>query len=123
MKEGQDWSRVEEESFEVVAVTLFGKIVVARYATLEQAEWRARDLSQEAERNPRGYPAYGPQGIADAAIVELCSGGPTILGTRRRLDGDGVPAVRRGAGVLFGIADRVILVCLRAERRQEKERR
>ena len=58
MKEGQDWSRVEEESFEVVAVTLFGKIVVASYATLEQAEWRARDLSQEAERNPRGYVQY-----------------------------------------------------------------
>ena len=36
MKGGQDWSRVEEERFEVVAVTLFGKIVVARYATLEQ---------------------------------------------------------------------------------------
>jgi hypothetical protein len=32
--------------------------VVARYATLEQAEWRARDLSQEAERNPRGYVQY-----------------------------------------------------------------
>ena len=58
MKEGQDWSQVEEESFEVVAVTLFGKIVVASYATLEQAEWRARDLSQEAERNPRGYVQY-----------------------------------------------------------------
>jgi hypothetical protein len=58
MKGGQDWSGVEEERFEVVAVTLFGKIVVARYATLEQAEWRARDLSQEAERNPRGYVQY-----------------------------------------------------------------
>jgi hypothetical protein len=58
MKGGQDWSRVEEERFEVVAVTLFGKIVVARYATLEQAEWRARDLGEEAERNPRGYVQY-----------------------------------------------------------------
>ena len=68
MKGGQDWSRVGEERFEVVAVTLFGKIVVARYATLEQAEWRARNLSEEAERNPRGYvqylvrPARGPAG-------------------------------------------------------------
>jgi hypothetical protein len=58
MKGGQDWSRVEEERFEVVAVTLFGKIVVARYATREQAEWRARDLSEESERNPRGYVQY-----------------------------------------------------------------
>ena len=46
MKGGQDWSRVEEERFEVVAVTLFGKIVVARYATLEQAEWRARSWAK-----------------------------------------------------------------------------
>jgi hypothetical protein len=57
---------VDREGFEVVAVTLFGKMVVARYATLEQAEWRARSLSEEAERNPRGYvqylvrPAKGP---------------------------------------------------------------
>ena len=58
MKEGQDWSRVEEESFEVVAVTLFGKIVVASYATLEQAEWRAKTLNEWAERHPRGYIQY-----------------------------------------------------------------
>ena len=58
MKGGQDWGRVEEERFEVVAVTLFGKIVVARYATLEQAEWRARELGEEAERSPRGYVQY-----------------------------------------------------------------
>ena len=48
----------EEEGFEVVAATLFGKIVVARYPTLEQAEWRARELSKEAERSPRGYLQY-----------------------------------------------------------------
>ena len=58
MKGGQDWSRVEEERFEVVAATLFGKMVVARYPTLEQAEWRARQLSEEAERSPRGYIQY-----------------------------------------------------------------
>jgi len=39
-------------------VTLFGKIDVARYPTLEQAEWRVRDLSEEAERSPRGYVQY-----------------------------------------------------------------
>lgn len=62
MKGGQGWrrvpGRVEEEVFKVVAVTLFGKIVVARYPTLEQAEWRARELNQEAERSPRGYIQY-----------------------------------------------------------------
>ena len=49
---------VEENDFEVVAVTLFGKMVVARYPTLEQAEWRARELNEEAERSPRGYLQY-----------------------------------------------------------------
>jgi hypothetical protein len=58
MKGGQDWSRVEEKRFEVVAVTLFGKIVVARFATLEQAEWQAKELNEESERNPRGYVQY-----------------------------------------------------------------
>ena len=58
MKGGQDWSHVDREGFEIVAVTLFGKIVVARYPTLEQAEWRARDLGEEAERSPRGYILY-----------------------------------------------------------------
>jgi hypothetical protein len=49
---------VEENDFEVVAVTLFGKIVVAHYPTLEQAEWRARQLNDEAERSPRGFLQY-----------------------------------------------------------------
>ena len=49
---------MEEEGFKVVAVTLFGKIEVARYPTLEQAEWRARELNEEAERSPRGYVQY-----------------------------------------------------------------
>ena len=49
---------VEKEGFEVVAVTLFGKMVVARYPTLEQAEWRAKQLAAEAERSPRGYVQY-----------------------------------------------------------------
>lgn len=48
----------ENEGFEVVAATLFGKIVVARYPTLEQAEWQARQLNEEAERSPRGYLQY-----------------------------------------------------------------
>ena len=49
---------MERQDFEVVAVTLFGKMVVARYPTLEQAEWRARQLNEEAERSPRGYLQY-----------------------------------------------------------------
>ena len=49
---------MEREGFEVVAATLFGKIVVARYPTLEQAEWQARQLNEEAERSPRGYLQY-----------------------------------------------------------------
>ena len=49
---------VERDEFEVIAATLFGKIVVARYPTLEQAEWRARELGEEAERSPRGYVQY-----------------------------------------------------------------
>ncbi|MDQ4127207.1 MAG: hypothetical protein M3151_04535 [Actinomycetota bacterium] len=51
-------NRVEPDGFKVVAVTLFGKIEVARYPTLEQAEWRVRELSEEAERSPRGYVQY-----------------------------------------------------------------
>ena len=50
--------RAEQDGFRVVAVTLFGKIEVARYPTLEQAEWRARELGEEAERSPRGYVQY-----------------------------------------------------------------
>jgi hypothetical protein len=50
--------RVEPDGFKVMAVTLFGKIEVARYPTLEQAEWRVRELNEEAERSPRGYIQY-----------------------------------------------------------------
>jgi hypothetical protein len=62
MKRGQGERRVsnpvEPDGYKVVAVTLFGKIEVARYPTLEQAEWRVRELSEEAERSPRGYIQY-----------------------------------------------------------------
>jgi hypothetical protein len=49
---------VEERGFEVVAVTFFGKVCVARYPTREQAEWRARELNAWAERSPRGVVQY-----------------------------------------------------------------
>ena len=62
MKRGQGGrlvsNRAEPDGFAVVAVTLFGKIEVASYPTREEAEWRARELSEEAERSPRGYVQY-----------------------------------------------------------------
>jgi hypothetical protein len=42
----------------VVVVTFFGKKEVARYPTREQAEWRAKELNEWAERSPRGYVQY-----------------------------------------------------------------
>ena len=62
MKKGQGGRGMPEETksgdFKVVAATFFGGIEVARYPTLEQAEWRAKELSAEAERSPRGYVQY-----------------------------------------------------------------
>ena len=62
MKKGQGGRRMPEraegDGFKVVTATLFGGIEVARYPTLEQAEWRAKDRSAEAERSPRGYVQY-----------------------------------------------------------------
>ncbi len=49
---------MEERSLGVVAVTFFGKQRVDRFPTREQAEWRAKELSEEAERSPRGYIQY-----------------------------------------------------------------
>jgi hypothetical protein len=49
---------VEERSFSVVAVTFFGKREVDRFTTREQAEWRAKELNEWSERNPRGYIQY-----------------------------------------------------------------
>ena len=62
MKKGQGGRGMPEGAksggFKVVAATLFGGIEVARYPTLEQAEWRAKQLTAEAERSPRGYVQY-----------------------------------------------------------------
>jgi hypothetical protein len=49
---------VRERSFSVVAVTFFGEQEVARYPTREQAEWRAKELNEWSERNPRGIIQY-----------------------------------------------------------------
>jgi hypothetical protein len=55
---GQERGAVEKRSFSVVAVTFFGKRRVGTFPTREQAEWRAKELNEEAERNPRGYVQY-----------------------------------------------------------------
>jgi hypothetical protein len=47
-----------EPEYRVVATTFFGEKEVARYSTLEQAEHRAAELNEHAERNPRGYVRY-----------------------------------------------------------------
>jgi hypothetical protein len=48
----------DEDTFSVVGVSFFGKWRVDRFPTREQAEWRAKELNEEAERNPRGYVQY-----------------------------------------------------------------
>jgi hypothetical protein len=48
----------DEREFSVVAVTFFGKQSVGRFPTREQAEWRAKELNEWSERNPRGYVQY-----------------------------------------------------------------
>ncbi|MCA1729381.1 MAG: hypothetical protein LC751_08220 [Actinobacteria bacterium] len=47
-----------ENGYRVVAVMFFGEREVGRFSTLEQAEWRAREMNEWAERNPRGYVQY-----------------------------------------------------------------
>jgi len=49
---------VEDAGYRVVAVMFFGEREVGRFLTLEQAEWRAREMNEWAERNPRGYIQY-----------------------------------------------------------------
>jgi hypothetical protein len=48
----------ERRSFSVVAVSFFGKWSVGTFPTREQAEWRAKELNDWSERNPRGYVQY-----------------------------------------------------------------
>jgi hypothetical protein len=47
-----------DEEFRVVAVSFFGKWSAGQFSTREQAEWRAKELNEESERNPRGYIQY-----------------------------------------------------------------
>ena len=55
----------DEREFSVVAVTFFGKRRVGRFPTREQAEWRANELNEQAERNPRGYIQYLVQPVEE----------------------------------------------------------
>ena len=50
--------KTDDDGYKIVAATLFGEIEIARFPTLEQAEWRAKELAAEAERSPRGYVQY-----------------------------------------------------------------
>jgi hypothetical protein len=61
---------VEERSFSVVAVTFFGKWEVGRFPTREQAEWRAKELNEQAERNPRGYVQYLVRTVEEPSVEE-----------------------------------------------------
>jgi hypothetical protein len=56
---------LEEAGYKVVAVMFFGKHEVARFPTREQAEWRAGELNEWAERNPRGYVQYLVQPVKE----------------------------------------------------------
>ena len=58
MNGGQGGVVLDEARYRVVAVTLFGKLESGRFPTLEQAEQRAKELNEWAERNPRGYVQY-----------------------------------------------------------------
>ncbi len=48
----------------------FEKREVGGFPTLEQAEWRARELNEEAERSPRGYIQYLVQPLSESADDE-----------------------------------------------------
>ena len=47
-----------ETGYKVVAVMFFGEREVGRFSTLEQAEWRAKEMNEWLERRPRGYVQY-----------------------------------------------------------------
>ncbi len=56
---------VKEVGYKVVAVVFFREREVARYPTREQAEWRAQELNEWAERNPRRYIQYLVRPVAE----------------------------------------------------------
>ena len=58
MNRGKTEVSLREAGYKVVAVMFFGKKEVGRFPTLEQAEWRAKELNEHSERTPRGYVQY-----------------------------------------------------------------
>lgn len=58
MSASQGEKVVEEEGYRVVAIVFFKEHEIARFATREQAEWRAQQLNEQSERSPRGYIQY-----------------------------------------------------------------
>jgi len=65
MERGKTEVSLGEVGYKVVAVMFFGKKEVARFPTLEQAEWRAKELNEHSERNPRGYVQYLVQPVEE----------------------------------------------------------
>ncbi len=49
---------MRETGYKVVAIVFFREREVARFPTLEQAEWRAKEMNEWSESNPRGYVQY-----------------------------------------------------------------
>jgi tRNA(Ile)-lysidine synthase TilS/MesJ len=49
-------------------VVFFKEREIARFATLEQAEWRAKELNEWSERNPRGYIQYSVKPVEEHRI-------------------------------------------------------
>ena len=49
---------LREAGYKVVAIMFFGEREVGRFPTLEQAEWRAKEMNEWSERNPRGFVQY-----------------------------------------------------------------
>ncbi len=47
-----------EARFKLMAITFFGEKEISRHSTLEEAEQRAEEMNEHAERNPRGYVQY-----------------------------------------------------------------
>ncbi len=54
-----------ETGYKVVAIVFFREREVARFPTLEQAEWRAKEMNEWSERNPRGYVQYLVRPVED----------------------------------------------------------
>lgn len=54
-----------ETGYKVVAIVFFREREIARFPTLEQAEWRAKEMNEWSERNPRGYVQYLVRPVED----------------------------------------------------------